>query len=279
MGRLTVGWLLVLVALATGCFNAGVTPRTGDLLAPGEVGGGGILTVITYAPGEIALADGDTATGNSGQRALVHPIAWLAPHVMNTQGWLRVGVTRAVEVGFALGMQQLGGELRFGLSDEDRGDVFSSALGFAGMWRPWADADGPWLALSLDTSRRFGLASLLFDLHVTYGPEDHAMGIEARQGRECGSFGEEGCGEYGPPRHFAVSQGELRASAALGVAFDPEVEGPQVILALTPYVVAWQDPDNVVYDCVGCSYLDPVALDEDFGVSLVLGLEYSGVRQ
>jgi hypothetical protein len=263
------------VSAVTGCFNAGLTPRTGDVLGPGEVGGGASFTLFAFAPGEVGLADGDSASGNTAQRGKPHALAYLAPHVMNTQAWLNVGVVERLQLGVSAGMQQLGGELRVALADEDENEPVSAALGVAGMWRPFADLGGPWLGLTLDVSRRFGQTALFVNHGLSFGPEEHAVGLAPRQERQCGSFGEEGCGEYSAPRQFRVTRRELRASFAVGAAFRVPDTGGTWVVSAVPYVTVWS-AEEMALECFGCSYLEPVAFEEGWGVHFVLGYHFSG---
>lgn len=260
----------------TACFNSGVTPRTADLLDPGEIGGGFNFTVLTYAPGKITLDDGDIVTGNSGKRAIIHPLSWLVIHGINSQGWFRVGLPAGFEVGATIGGQQLGGELRYALLDEDAGAPVSLVIGGSAMWRVASKISAPWLGFNVDLSRRFERYTSIFNIALTCGPEDHAMRLSEAQNSDCGALGDEGCSAYGPPRHYIVSQRELRLATPIGVGIKNRDTGGDFIVSLVPYFNLWSDHDGATMECWGCSQYTPVAFEERWGVHLTFGYQFSG---
>lgn len=265
--------LAITVALlgSVGCFNAGVPVRTADMPRGGHPSLHLNMTMVTYASGRFATSAGEVE-GNSGQRAKLHPIAWLAIHAINTVGSFHIGATDWFSVGAIFGVQQLGGELRFGLADQDDGDPFSVSAAASAAYRPFIEAEGGWYATGLDISRRFGGWALLLNLYLSYGPEAHAVGPP--EALDCESVSQEGCQEmeYGPPPYLAATRDELRLHAAIG-------GGPAgrdrhtrfaVYFALVGYATAYAAAPHHL-ECVGCSYLELTDFRESYGLSLVLG--------
>ena len=266
--------LLVLAGSAGGCFNAGIHPRTAELLPEGEVGGGGTFTVGGYAPGEFFLADGRTATGDTAMRSTMHALGYLLYIHLNTAGHVRYAPLSWLELGWDLGIQHQGMEVRFALLDERAGAPLSMAASVEAAWRPFEALDAGWFAAGFDLSRRFGVVAPLLNVYLTYGVEAHALSIEGTSLHSgCGSFGDPGCGEYGPPPSPRAVRDELRLNVSAGVSFavGDEYEG---ILRVQPYVVLWAD-DFRSLSCDGCSNTKPVDFEEVWGMHFTLGLGYT----
>lgn len=261
--------LLLLVTTVAGCFNAGVTAGKGRLLRRGDFAFGGDLDVVTYAPGA-ATVFGKPREGNFGPRAWQHPMLYMGFHVMNSQLGLRYGLGDRVELATTLGFQELGGDLRFALLDERAGAPVSAAAAVGAAWRPFMD-ETPIVRAGVDLSlERPGRWSPLLDVYLSRGPEAYASLLPAELSTGCGSFGEEGCSEYGPPRHFWITRTEWRLSAAIGAA-SPGRTGWS--LALVPYVtLAHGAPEDL--ECIGCSTRTPTAFDATWGVTFTVGMHY-----
>jgi hypothetical protein len=271
-GGKTALWVSLIALLgATGCFNAGVPVRTADMPRSGQPSFHLDMTVVTYAPGRFASSAGDVQ-GNSGQRAKLHPIAWLALHAINTVGSFHIGVTDGFSIGAIFGVQQLGGELRLGLADQDDGDPFSVSAAAGAAYRPFIQAEGGWYETGLDISRRFGDWALLLNLYLSYGPEAHAFGPP--EALDCESTSTEGCEltEYGPPPYLTATRDELRLHVALGGGPTGRDYSTRhaVYLALVGYATAYAAAPHRL-ECVGCSYLELTDFRESYGLSLVLG--------
>jgi hypothetical protein len=291
-------WLLLLC----GCFAVGVEPRSADLAEPGRIGGAGTFSVMGVAPSE---ADVQTTDGRSGvndevvaMRAATHPLIVIGSVVYNTQGRFRVGVVRGVELGVDAGLQQLGGEVRVAVLDEDRGAPVSLALGGGSAWRPFMSVALPWTQVGLQLSSRVGSITPLVNLHASWGPETHALFLDESFSRECSGFGDEGCGEFAPPTNLQIHRAEMRLHLPIGLSYtvselrydhDEDFEaffeedyvprslhhdapsGPIVTFAVTPYAIVYADGIEDV-ECVGCSYATATALRARFGGTLTIGV-------
>lgn len=267
-GAFGVAGALVLGGL--GCFNAGLPARTGELLEAGHVGVGVSLPVASYAPGRFETSSGGYAEGNSAQRSVMMPLGYLLFHAFDSVGHLHYAPLAWLELGLSAGAQQQGLDVRFALLDERAGAPLSLAVGLAGAFRPFDALDRGFYALGFDASRWFGDVAPLLDVWVSYGPEAHAVSLEETPlVRECGGFGEEGCGEYGPPRHARAVRDELRLAMAFGVAFRAS-EVHRVTLALQPYVTL-ATPGRTDLSCEGCSYVALSGLKETWGFHVTVG--------
>ena len=264
------------VLLFSGCFHAGVTPRTGDVLPAGAVAGGVTVSLGTFAPGKFG-----GSSGNSGQRGPVSPMAIMGFYMQNAQGFLRVGVADRWELEMSLGAQEFALGTRAGIWQEDDGDDVSVALAGAAYYRPtwWGDADvfradtfGA--RLGFDTSRRLGDVAIVWNPAVSFGPESHAAEME--YDTPCGGFGGEGCGEYGPSAYAFVMRRELRVHSAIGIAIPltmPDTDAPtQLVLGAVPYLNAWTS-DPLENTCLACDDASHRDLVEDWGVHFVARLE------
>ncbi len=265
--------LLAAAGLVSGCFMSGVRPRTADLPRAGSVSGGVAMTLAGYAPGHFHLAGGEQSHGDSAQRYVVHPLAYLAPHIYNTVGHLSYGALDWLQLTLEAGMQQQGLEVRFGAVDEDRGQPLSLAVSLAGMYRPFQDPRSALVRLEVDVSRRIRNIVPLLNLGLSYGPERHAINLDKRLSRPCGSFADDGCSEYGPPRQISATRDELRLTIGPGVAFRAG-DCHQVSLGVQPYVTLVSSELRGA-DCVGCGYLEPVTgFGEAWGIHFAIDYTY-----
>jgi hypothetical protein len=294
--------LIVLVCLgavlASGCFHSGVRPRSAEVLSEGDVAAGVNFTITTIELGDVDLPGelGDVE-GYTGWRAVLHPLMALGLHAINSQGYLRLGLDDGTELGLFLGAQEMGSEIRLAVLDEDAGDGASLAASAAAMWRPFMDLDFPWVRAGVDVSRRSGGVAPLGGVYATYGPETHALLVPERLSERCESFGQPGCGEYGPTRHFLYTRHELRLQGSVGLSvlftetghlanFPEPLRNPKeysaenyiefrtghrLTFGVVPYVVLWSE--QVDYQCVGCD-LPEGDFNSDWGASLTIGYDY-----
>ena len=292
---LTLLLSLALSLALSGCFTAGVLPRTGDISEPGQVHINANFTVATIERGDVQFESGSTYERNTGTRYLPHPLGWLIIHYLNSVAAFRWAATDDIEFGFILGVQEQGLELRYGLLDEDRGAPLSIAASIAPVYRPMMRSDTLGVRAQLDfSSRRIGRAVPLLNLAVSYGPEAHASGVPGAEANQCGSFGDPGCSEYGPGQQLSFLRQEVRVTTVLGLAIQQRdneyrtecnaageclpseyvsyLTGTAVIVSVAPYFTPWSELTEV--DCLGCS-TRPVDLDADFGVHLNVSVAYS----
>lgn len=266
---------LVLVAAAglglVACFNAGIPVRPGELPSDGQPGVHLQFSVVTYAPGQATLSDGQVVEGNSGRRAVLDPMTFILLPFINSIVSLDLGLTDRLALGLVLGGQQLGGEVRVAILDETAGQAVSLALSGQGAYRPFIEAKSPWLTLGFDVSHRWTPVVTFANLYASWGPEAHEFYVA------CGRPGVGECGEDQIPQ-LSVTQDELRLHLGLGLGSADRQEGVEggVSLALVGYWVAQSaEPDRQT--CVACNDLDAVAFGEDYGCSLVFSAFAAGV--
>ncbi|MCA9565227.1 MAG: hypothetical protein KC561_17135 [Myxococcales bacterium] len=259
----------LLFCLVSGCFNAGVTPRTGDLLPQGQFGGGGTIAVATVAPVDVTHSSGVRDSGNGGNRVLLHPLLSLALPLISTQAGLRYGALDWLEIVATLGYLQMGGGVRLGILQERRGQGVSLALALESMWRPSAKLNGAWSSTSLELSRTFGRVSPFVDIAASYGPEDYAFfGSKASSGCEDGSCYD----EYGPGAHYRISRRELRLHSVVGIEINTHEEIPEMVFAIQPYFTLYSDDDSAALVCENCGSTEVADFESaGWGVSLTLG--------
>lgn len=209
----------LVLAPSAGCIHSTLQPKPADVLDRGETGLMVNFNVAGYARGQVD----DMAPRYSILNHPMDPITILFGFLYNNLTLeLRHAFIDDLEVGAVLGFQKLGGAVRYGVLQQDRGDALSLAAEVAGGWRPWSK--GPWGRAGVDVSHTAGQTHPFLNAYVTYGRELHAI---ARRDYTCRGFGQPGCSEYGPPLHFLIRRDELRLHGSIGALFpdvDPSAE-------------------------------------------------------
>lgn len=270
-------WAAALVGstMLVGCFNAGIQPRTGDLVRAGSITAGGTMTVAGFAPGSYDLKSGGESSGNSAQTAQFHILMEMfAYFIQNAQGFIRWAPIDGLELGGSVGVQQQSIDIRGALLDEDTGAPFSVALSATAAWRPIYDVASDWYSLGFDVSRRFGSVAPLLDVYVSYGDERHAVALDADDSGGCNGFGDPGCGEYSAGSILVARRDELRLRFAVGAAFEVE-DDAWMTVAVVPYWTAWAgEPHELI--CENCAAgIVPTRFVEEWGIYLTLGGSYA----
>lgn len=190
-----------------GCLHAGVAPRGASFLSAGETAAGVTWTVASFAPGSVTVR-GTRVHGNSAQRAPMDLLNLFIFNVASVQWWVRHGFAEHLEAEISIGGNAIAASARSPLVE--RGERSLSVVGTA-AWRPWMSRRTPWFALGIDVTADW----LVGGVHVSYGPEAHAFNVP---GLRCQSFGQPGCGEFGPSAHFRGNRYELRLHMPLGIS-------------------------------------------------------------
>lgn len=279
--------LVLLLPVLQGCFVAGIRPRPGEILREGEFRFGGTCNVATVATGTVKLADGRQQYGYSGFRSMIHPIAWMGFYMYNSTLDFGYAPTSWLELDWSAGYQELGMDLRTPLLSQRSGDPVSLAAS-AGVWyRPFMDYTQAWYRAGADFSVDLSTTwRWVVNLQASWGPESQSMLPEERFKNDCGSFGQEGCGEYSPAPTFDMLRNELRTTASLGfeVLIPPSCYngGPwpcedgysgtplYLTFAASPYWVAYAASPDL--ECTGCSYNTLTGFSSNWGLSLLVSL-------
>lgn len=166
--------LLLALFVLPGCFNAGLQPRAGRVLDPGQWSTGVTVDLLGIA-GALAIQKDQGYPISTPQQhgtlavlntAVSHPFM-LA--LLNTELIANLGVSSGLEVGVTLGLHEISTGFRVRVLDERRGQPVSLAAGAAAAWRPYTG--GPWFRLGLDAGwhREPGFASAA--IYLSRGPE------------------------------------------------------------------------------------------------------------
>lgn len=261
-------------------------PRTADLTHKGEWASSLDWAGYTLAPGEVDTVAGDHVDGVYGMRHFPHPmVAFMMLPFLSGVAQVSAGVSDRMELSGILGIQELGAEVRYALLDEDSGDRVSLSASSAVVYRPLqvrgSDvkfARYPGARAGLELSHRGKKVTPFADLAVSFAPENYGQLLPERLSPDCGSFGEEGCGEYGPPRQFLISRDEVRLTGGFGLSFENGSRNPYkdssgaFHLALVPYVTLWSGKERMT--CMGCSFANPDDFDSRWGVTLAGGYRF-----
>ncbi|AWV88784.1 hypothetical protein [Bradymonas sediminis] len=198
--------LVILAVFCAGCFHTSAQSRLGDITPQGRLSGGVQLDVASLAYGDV---DGETQWW--GARS--HPqflMAMMGSLLFVTQGFLSVGLGDDVEVGARLGIQELAGELRYGLTQQrlNAADGVSTALSLSAGWRPFMVDNFPSLQAGLDISRRYDTLAPHLNIYLTYGPQYQAASADHGASRHQRSI-------Y--PAQYGAARRELRLQTVVGV--------------------------------------------------------------
>jgi hypothetical protein len=271
-----LGAAVCLALLASGCFNAGIPIRTADLPAPGNVGGHLQVTALTYAPGETVGSDGSRGEPFFGQRVgLLDPLVVIilpaSLAIFNGALGVEVGLADGLSIDLSLGLQQLGGDLRLALMDQDDHAPVSLALSAGAAYRPFIDATIPWLSAGLDLSRRWTSVVAIANFYATYGPESHVAYLWGEQSDQS-TDDDEGAAPY-----FALTRDEVRLNLSLGLG--PTTRSQDLesdfLFALVGYWTAMTESPDLM-ECYRCDALEPFTYEADLGVSLVFSVGFHG---
>lgn len=266
--------LFVLASAATtsGCFHAGVGPRTADVLPAGGVAGGAMITLASFAPGKFG-----TERGNTAQRGPMSPMLIMGALMQNVSGFVRVGATDHVELQTNLGFQEIAFGARVGVLQERDADSLSVAMGAMACYRPSAWGEGPLFRAdafggraTLDVSRWVSdSAAIVINPTVSFGPEGHA--ITANRKAPCRGFGSPGCGEYGPAPYAYALRHEIRLTVPVGTAL--QMDGNTL---LTGGIAPYYTPRAGTLEDFKCSACDAAThrpFEENWGFHFVVGAE------
>lgn len=233
--------LLVFAVFLTGCFHTSAQSRLGDVVAAGHVSAGVQVDVASLAFGEV---DGETQWW--GARSYQHPLMMMAFPMFMSQGFLNVGLGNNIEIGATLGVQELGGELRYGLTQQpvDGDDGISAAISVGAGWRPFMVDDFPHMQAGIDISKRYDTLAPHVNLYVTYGPQ---FNVTSGPSFDCKSFSQPGCGEYSPSKQYGAARRELRLQTAVGLTILTR-EAVYTRLANGDYAYVEGDYDGNTFD-------------------------------
>ncbi|AWV90424.1 hypothetical protein [Bradymonas sediminis] len=282
VNRVAVSLLVFGSLLLSGCFHAGVRPRSADVLDAGQVSAGVNLTLATLEGAQVKTADGEEFSGFSGMRSMMHPLVAIYAAALDSQGYVRVGFADGAEAGVLFGYQELGAEVRAAVLDEDRGDGLSMAASAGATWRPFMDMKTPHFRAGVDLSSRFKRVIPIWGLYATFGPETHAVALPSDIKEECDGFGSPGCGEFGPQSHFLYTRREFRLQSTMGMSvrfadghagtWEPRrIRGHRLTFGVVPYASLWSD--STKFECVECRMAEG-DFRSDFGMHITVAYDY-----
>lgn len=246
----------------------------------GSATAGITFTAVGFSGGTVAYEDGATEARVAALRSRFNAMGLIALPLASVQGYLGYVPFDGVEVRAHGGLQELGPEVRVGLTGQGEPGEIATALAVGGYYRPlargWAGRAG------VDVSRRFEVLSPLANLYVSFGRESHALFSAAHDQRSCDSFGGGGCGEGEAGAAFATRD-ELRLTAALGLgitireetAFDGfrsyYEDRVTLIPAISPFLTLWDSG----YRDVECPLCQTAMTDlgGDYGLHVMFGVQ------
>ncbi|EYF03196.1 hypothetical protein [Chondromyces apiculatus] len=232
------------VTALTGVFLGGVTacspamaPRTGDLAPEGRFALNAAVAAWSFGTGTVGAPEGrppeERPRESTGGMELPGDGSTFDTVVAVAGMWdfgVRYGLLSWVEVGASVGFQRLGGELRFGVLDEDRGDPLSVALSGGGYYS--AVGRGPWGRAGVDMSLRLGSVAPLLDVYVSHGASTHSALVDLPGDEDCPEEAPfMACGELRSTRW-----NETRLSAALGAGFSTGKD-VAITVGVVPHVI------------------------------------------
>ncbi len=272
----TLRALMATVALVVACSACMTTvqPRSGEVVGVGELSWGGYAPISTVGSGQLRAVGRVREGGQTRALSLGGTITSVLdanggpPPPLSFEGSFRVGVIPRCELGAFGGIFRIGAEARCGLLSQREGAPLAAALSLGGAAAPFFDLKGPWLRGGVDLSRRFdnGMAALL-NVALSRGPE-HRFALE-QVPVDFWDVPPDPNVADDPGASFEIEREETRLAVSLGFGVGDEVA--TFVIALVPYFVLDDGPLGA-FECHRCETVAPVALEERFGLTLLLGV-------
>jgi hypothetical protein len=255
-----------LLAASAACSPA-ISPRTADLAKVGKLAGAARISPLSLGEAKLTTAGSPKPQYVSTSGGEIPPEGKGFAYIVGVMGsWeldLRYGVAQWAEIGVSYGFQRMGGEIRFGVVDEDRGQPFSLAASYGAYYS--AIGNGPWARAGIDISKRFGRLAPMLNLYVSRGVNYHSSIVDLPGDQDCPKDSVYPCGVLIGARWY-----ETRLTASIGIAAELD-ENKAFVLGLVPHVILSHSPPEEE-----ARFKATRTLEHETGLHIVFGAQLPG---